>query len=587
MRRTSNRERGASLVLFAMAIVFLVGLAAIVVDMAMLRADIRSDQLASDAAATAGVAQVNPFAGTGIPEACQTAWEYVLLNLEDEGPSVTAPNCGAVFGGSCDPLTARAATATAGPYGVTITHPVPDGHPLMGSQAIDSEIDGVACQRLAVTISRNRSFLFGRVLGFTDDTTTVKTVARVSTAPGEGEIVPLLLLEPIACEALYTSGQGKVTVSYNQATQTPGIIVVDSNASDCGPSTPYSIDSKGTQKGWIRAIPVPGTNIPSAILSYALSGIGAADPSASYDPSDVTDPVNPADLSDPTEPPESRFRLYPVPIPSYERITRAPIDWRYNCKSSYPDYPLDLGNPGLGGIEVAGCPFPTATYIDTLVATYTGPGVVPGFNSWAMAGYPCDVGSAVISVSGNWHVECPDGFIVNGGTVSFNGSVVFDGGVDLRSDSVMNVNVGTSSDVFVYVRDGDGTSPATILKRAQASLQLDRTFVYLENGAVDLRAGDGGLVWTSPDAGSFEDLALWSEAPLPHEIGGQAGNVLTGTFFTPMAEPFSLTGQAGQFQFEAQFITRRLEVKGQGEVKMTPDPEKTTPIPARAVKLIR
>jgi hypothetical protein len=124
-------------------------------------------------------------------------------------------------------------------------------------------------------------------------------------------------------------------------------------------------------------------------------------------------------------------------------------------------------------------------------------------------------------------------------------------------------------------------------KLAQASLTLGRTFVYLEDGFVDLRAGDGGLVWNAPEGGDFEDLALWSESSHQHWIGGQAGNNLTGTFFTPMAEPFVLTGQAGQFQFNAQFITRRLEVTGQGEVKMTPDPEKTTPIPARAVKLIR
>lgn len=97
------------------------------------------------------------------------------------------------------------------------------------------------------------------------------------------------------------------------------------------------------------------------------------------------------------------------------------------------------------------------------------------------------------------------------------------------------------------------------------------------------------MVWTAPSdsANPFDDLALWSESWKPHEIGGQAGNTLTGTFFTPMAEPFGLTGQGTQFQLQAQFITRRLEVKGDSIVKMTPDPDRTTPIPARAVVLIR
>jgi hypothetical protein len=111
--------------------------------------------------------------------------------------------------------------------------------------------------------------------------------------------------------------------------------------------------------------------------------------------------------------------------------------------------------------------------------------------------------------------------------------------------------------------------------------------VFLQNGVIDIGAGDGGLTWTAPLAGNFEDLALWSEASLQHEIGGQAGNTLTGTFFTPFASPFKLTGQAGQFQTDAQFITRRLEVGGQGEVKMHPDPDRSTPIPIREVRLIR
>lgn len=578
--RDQSKDRGASLILLTLALMLLLGTAAVAIDLAALRLDIRADRLATDASVTAAVAQISPFNASGTQQACQTAWDYALVNLEDEGAVITPPDC-TVFAGTCDPAVTRQTTGDAPPYSITITQPVPDDDPLMGSQDLDPQIDGVACQRIAVTIERVREHRFAQLIGFDSGTTEVTSVARSATEPGEDEIVPLLLLDPIGCEALFTSGQGKVTVSYNDTTDTPGIIIVDSDGSDCGAPNPYSIDSMGNQKGWIRAIPVPGEDIPSAILSYAQSGIGSANPSASYDPGDLTDPVNPADITDLTEPAISWFRLYPKPTPTYERITRAPIDWRYNCKSGYPVYPLDLGDPGLGGIEVADCPFPSAPYIDNHIASY-GSGNPAGYQIWSIDGpYPCDVGAMVITVSGNWLVDCPSGLIVNGGTVTFDGNVIFTGGIDLRSDSTMVVNSANTSDVFIYLRSG------TILKRAQSSLTLNRTFAYLANGAVDLRAGDGGLTWTAPTGGNFEDLALWSEAALVHAIGGQAGNTLTGTFFTPLAEPFSLTGQAGQFQFQAQFITRRLEVKGQGEVKMTPDPDKTTPIPARAVKLIR
>jgi len=575
-------ERGSALILIAATMMLLLGVVAIVVDLAALRLDIRADRLASDAAVSAGVMAMDPFAGTGADDACQVAWEYLLLNLEDTGAALMPPDCATVFAGDCVPGVARTANASAGPYAFMITQPVPDSDPLMAGQAINSLIDGVDCQRLGVTVTRTRQHTFAAVLGFRSAVTDVRSVARVDPDAGGGEVVPLLVLEPIDCAALFTSGQGKVTVSYDLATDTPGFIVVDSNASTCGSPNPYSIDSMGIQKGWIRAIPVPGTNIPSAILSYALAGIPPADITRAYDPTDLTSSVDPADITDPTEPVESWFRLYPTPIAVSRRITRAPIDWRYNCKTGYPDYPLDLSNLGIGGIPVPDCPDTAAPHIDNLVNDYD-MGVPLGFDTWTVdGGYSCSIGTEVITVSGDWFVDCPGGFEINGGVVTFNESnLVLEGGINLKSDAVLAINPATSADHHVFIRDG------IILKNAQSSLTLERTFVYLEDGAIDLRAGTGGLIWTAPEAGNFEDLALWSEGVNPHEIGGQAGNQLTGTFFTPFAEPFALTGQAGQFQFEAQFITRRLEVKGQGEVKMHPDPGKTTLIPIRAVRLIR
>jgi hypothetical protein len=196
-----------------------------------------------------------------------------------------------------------------------------------------------------------------------------------------------------------------------------------------------------------------------------------------------------------------------------------------------------------------------------------------------------------IDVSGNWWVNCPEpnGFIVNGQVVTFrDGNVVFDGKVDLRSSGELWINPAPANDHVVYMRSGN------LIKVAQAAISMNRIFVYLANGIVDLVGGTGGLVWIAPTgvgndalAVNFEDLALWSESAVQHQIGGQAGNTLTGTFFTPQADPFTLTGQAGQFQMDAQFLTRRLEVTGQGEVKMHPDPTRSTKLPIREIRLIR
>ena len=571
-------ESGATAIIVAGSLLLIFGVAALAVDLSALRLDIRADRLAADAAATAGAAAIDPFAGSEADAACLVALDYLLLNLDDEGTLSGAANC-SNLAGSCDPLVARVATASAGPYDFTITHPVPDGHPLLGSQPPNATIDGNPCQRLGVTVQRARPYEFAQVMGFDSGSTTVSSVARIAPGVGSGEVVPLLVLEPTSCNALYTSGQGGVTVSYFE--DSPGLIVVDSDASggsgsnSCTTGTRYSIDAQGTTNGWIRAIPTP-EGIPSAILSYALSGDPGANPTRSYDPYDLT---TPATGVDPSDPPESWFRLYPQPQAVSRRITRAPIDWRYNCKQTYPEYPLTLTS--TGGVPVPPCPTAPAPHIDDLVDKMTEPGMPTGFFQRWTDHYPCAPASA-ITATGNWWIDCPGGFIVNGVSVTFDGDLVFDGDVDVRSSGSLSVNQGDDDDQVVYVR-GDGD----LLKRAQSSITLHRTFVYLEEGAIDLVGGDGGLTWTAPLGGNFEDLALWAEATRTFQIGGQAGNTLTGTFFTPMGEPFTLTGQGGQFQTDAQFLTRRLEVAGQGEVRMQPDPTRQTLIPIREVRLIR
>ncbi len=586
-----GEDKGASIIIVALVLVVLIGVAALAVDLAAVRVDLRSDRLATDAAATAGAASIDPFGGNLADAACQVAWDYLLLNLGDEGSTTSAPDC-STFAAECDPLTVRTETASAGPYSFEITHPVPDGHPLMGSQAINPQIDGVACQRFGVSISRTREFRFASVLGFDSTAPWVRSVARIGAGVGSGEVVPLLVLEPISCDALYTSGKGKLTVSYFM--ETPGFIVVDSNASKttnpnrCGNNT-YSIDSKGTQNGWIRAIPTP-SGIPSAILSYALSGDPGAVPANSYDPDDLTSPVDPSDISDPTEPEESYFRLYPKPFGVSRRITRAPIDWRYNCKATYPGYPIDVSDPGAGTIPIEPCPDPAAPYIDNLTDSSTGYGGTgnPGFSNVWSTSYPCKVDdttnpSGEITVFGNWYVDCPSFIVGDSQKVTFSGGdVVFDGPIDIRTFANLVINPApVVDDQVVYVRSGD------LLKGAQSSITLNQTFVYLASGVLDMVGGSGGLEWTAPLAGNFEDLSLWSESPDPHQIGGQSGNTLTGTFFTPLASPFSLTGQGGQFQTDAQFLTRQLEIKGQGEIRMHPDPDRQTLIPIREVRLIR
>jgi hypothetical protein len=140
----------------------------------------------------------------------------------------------------------------------------------------------------------------------------------------------------------------------------------------------------------------------------------------------------------------------------------------------------------------------------------------------------------------------------------------------------------------MYIRDGE------FEKDAQATIVMEHVFVYLADGRIDFNGGSGGLDWSAPDGQGgdpwgplFDDLALWSESTDRHHIGGQAGNTLEGTFFTPYASPFELAGQGTQFQTKAQFLTRQLELSGQAEVQMSPNPDRVTLIPIREIRLIR
>jgi hypothetical protein len=117
---------------------------------------------------------------------------------------------------------------------------------------------------------------------------------------------------------------------------------------------------------------------------------------------------------------------------------------------------------------------------------------------------------------------------------------------------------------------------------------------------VDIGGGSGTADWTSPNqlnvqprpsdfaSNPFEDIALWSESSDASFIKGQGSNRTEGVFFTPNSA-MTFTGQATQSQpLNAQFISRTLNVSGQGTLNLRPNPEDAivTPLTGTSV-LIR
>lgn len=553
IRRRLAGERGAFAVLIAVLVVLMIIFVSLVVDLAVLRHDARADQRTADLSSIAGATALDPVFGGTARKGCEAAWSYFLANARDVTGSPSSP-CGSFSSISyCDAFTpSKSVTTTVGAYTVTITTPVPDGSSLLQGR-YDMDLDGFSCRRIAVDVSRSRGLFFSAVLGISSASTTRPAVARSTAGTSAGEAVPLIILDPTGCKSLNVSGQAVVQVKpYNDIA---GIIQVDSDGTEqnapqqerrCTGSADYAVDAYGTQNSRIEAgdAVINGNRIVGTIYIFALMpGNGTAH---AYDPVDA-----------------ANGRLLGAPTPGY-RITRQPIDDRYNCSWA-------------NGCPVADTRPP---YVDNLRASIGTTGAPPGFST-----YPgtCKTtpGVPLITVPpGNWWVNCQN-FDVASPIAFSGGNVVFQGNVTVGASGSLLINSLGINDAYAYFRRG------SLIKAAQASIVMKRTMVYLDDGHIDLGAGSGALTWIAPTSGSFEDLALWSESSDMHLMGGQALLDIEGVFFTPNAYPFRFSGQGAQYQTKAQFVVYRMEVTGQGALVMQPDPERIVPVPILGVRLIR
>lgn len=580
LRTRAGDETGAVLVLFAVLMTVMMGLAAIVVDLGLQRVTGREAQSIADMASLGGgksLSNGNPAA------ACQDAITYLNTNARDLSPKITAAafcsqggnnvattNC-SVSGGSAQ---AKPST-TVGRYTVTMVYPVLAGDITDQHYSGAGANDGAsACRRLGVKVAIRNVTTFGQIFGTSTLETSRMAVVKASTS-GQKAVPALWLLDPFGCPALSVSGSGTSVIVGTTIPLVPGLITIDSDGSGCGGSqTALDVPS-----GLLRAIPANGSD-PGVISLFAT---GAASCSGhSCDPNDLAG--TPA-------------RVSPQPVESSERATRAPVDWRFNCKSTYPTY---------HSITVDGCPYTTPPYIDNLTSAVSNSvGAAPNgtFQAWSPT-YSCNP-SGTITVAGNWWVNCPTNFSIGTGTnVTFSGgNVVFDGNIKMTGGSlrfntanpssslpsacvpptvstlVSCISSSSSGAAFVYMRNGE-------MNITGGALSLNHVFIYQRAGAVK-DTGGGAPTWTPPSAGPFTGLSLWSGISDAFTINGGAGLQLAGVFFTPEANPFKITGGGGVTQQSAQFISYHLDLSGGGSLYMSPDLSTAVPIPAKAGVLIR
>jgi hypothetical protein len=587
-------DRGFSLMMVALSLMLLLGVAAFAIDLSAMRLDRALDQRVADAAASAGALGAYETNGqTG----CETAIAYVQLNAPQIGPLATA-GCSTVPA-TCDPATPTEVTQTVGRFTVTMVYPVPDGNALMNPGAVGAGSQGVVaadgnpCERFGVRIAATHQASFAQVMGWTQGTTTVHAVARAFLPPPSGTPINLLILDRFGCQALKASGNGGILVTAifdpDTGTLLPGEAAVDSDGSSGCPFDGGVIDIDGTNAVMRADGPVgcpnqTGTETFSGLLMGHGCGlirtIAPGTPGCNWPACTASGGANPNNPN-------------PLPTAMAARLTRAPVDHRYNCRVDYsvPDLavtwaadPLTVSNEQV----IPGCSSGGDHIYDLIktVGQSGSPGV--GWSTWSSS-YPCDIPSSqpAISISGNWWIDCA-AFNVRTSVTITGGSAVADGNVAITSNTGHLAMNNTGAPGYLFLRNG------LFRKDGQASITLNETMVYAsKTSRVQMDGGgSGSLTWVAPDdpAHPFDDLALWSDSTVtvaPHIWAGQAGLVMEGAFFVPIVT-VEYAGTASQNQTEAQFIADKLHARGQGVLKVSPIADRAVGIrpPPRSV-LIR
>jgi len=589
VRPRAASERGASIIMVGMALFVLFGTAAIAVDIGALWLDRSTDQKITDSAAAAGVLDAVTKDGQA---ACETALSYVAVNSDEIG-SLDVSGC-ATFPTVCTSA-GHTHTVSSGRYSITVTYPVLNGDPLMtsgivgaSSQALDPT-DGVPCDRVGVEMTATRESMFAQLMGFDQGTTSVHTVATASIDDTDPPI-NLLVLDRTGCQAIWVQGNGGIIVDAviavdddgNPTGLAPGIIAADSDGS-AGCTSNGVIDLDGSNSTLRADGPTcPEQSGTHSVGSYtAGEGCGRIPTYAPGTPG--CDPV----VNVPACTPGSGGANQPAPVPTAlaRRLTRAPVDHRYNCRGDYtaPPSGTNWATPALTGNQsIPGCGEGTPDHIYDLIQTVGENGPVGGFTAWnGTLGYSCDLasGDPAITETRDIYIDCPSFTVRN--NVRIVGNVVFGGDVMVTSSGHLNIDNSLGSPGWVFFRDG------LLSKGGSAHLTFNYTTVYMSRTSqVAMAAGAGTLTWVAPDSDGFDDLALWSDSPLIQSWAGQAGLTMEGVFFMPFAR-VDYSGTSGQNQTNAQWIAHSLTARGGGNLVVRPAVDRAVPTGLLVTTLIR
>jgi hypothetical protein len=411
--RFADHERGATTLIFALFMVPLLIMTAIVVDLGLAGTVDRQLKASADVAAVAagfflaGDGSASPVSSPQL--ACEAAVNSIKSNLKDFPKTATmSPTCAGTFPSDAklctDANTPKRTVSSVGSgnYLLTIDYPVPaaDLQDSALTNGVGADDGPSSCVRMRVTIQRNTPPIFGALVGNKGFTIRQSSVVKAGLSPNGIAVPALLLLERSNCGSLVASGQGGVRVKATVATG--GWIHTDTAAGGVGAVVPNSCQggtSCNANNYSMVGTALPASGGPSIVAEdNATSGAVGKIGTFSLYPR-----INGAGGC--TYPSGLSKAVTADPI-----VSRTPVDLRYN--SAY----------GQNGLTIA------ALHAEGYAAT-TGYGPA-GYA--VIAGGLCSQNNTVWQ-STNVYVNCPNGFsgtnvVFRGTTFVFTGPLNVSGG---------------------------------------------------------------------------------------------------------------------------------------------------------------
>ena len=567
--------------------VMLLVIAAMVLDFGLVRLDRQTNKSATDSAATAGLQGLN-YKNDGriysYRGAC-AAFEALKANAPDlAGLNWTDCSDATKLSTVCkasDSTTHADFVQSVGGYTVEIHNPylVTSGNfqeetlPTLQNDPGSSVLAG--CDQLAVVVQQTRKPGLGSLATSSDLVSRIRSVGRVTIDEDSEGAVALLLLEQHDCDAILINGSNSY-VKVKPVGDAPGFIHSDSLGDICS----------GNQRILLgdHANGILAQKSPAASGLIRIRAFGVTNPDRSFD--STTNVV--AEGGAPSA--GGLVTRLPVDDRYMDGVRAALADFAAQSQSDYTVKNCGASKAALegvtgklwinctsgnqtfdtGGLTLAA----TAVYFNAKTVTANDLSM-PNATRVYIKGDPGNNGTALGVSTTTFRMHqgaasgiCPSTYATRARLVVGAGSIVSNSGGDVRLCGTTVVLAGGSSTGCIPLSKGDAPSAPSC------------------NGRISL---GGPTDWTAPNAvpgpvtdktvyNDLEDLALWTEAPGSHDVGGGGVMRLSGVFFVPNGD-FKVHGGAAQDVRNSQYIARRFRADGGSALEMAPNPYDVVTIP--------